>query len=224
MMAGVVFAWYIKLIYRLKKGRIKLLTYDEGSSLSYSHEFIVSTTNFRDRLFDRKFIGYPTRVLVKASQRHYAITPFVPSIYDSDKCVLINLLGEVEDQNVEEKMQDVLKLFVGQPFEIHLSSEQLNTLSNYLKNSDFVYLPHPKELKSISNNVPGLHVEHPILIMEELVSNKLKQYRRIEIYGGYSTVFFTINHKNVRKVYLSMDCDPVKEDIMKRCGCEITRL
>jgi hypothetical protein len=139
-------------------------------------------------------------------------------------CVLIDLLGDVSDQNVEGEMQDVLKLFVGQPFEVYLSSEQINYLLNYLRDSDFIYLPHPKELESRSNNVPGLRIERPILIMEEFVRDKLKQYRRIEIHGGYSTVFFTINHKNVRKVYLSVDCDRERESIMKRCGCEIVRL
>jgi hypothetical protein len=80
MMAGI-FAWYVKLVYRLKNGRVKLLTYDEGSSLAYSFEWILSKgCNFRDRLFDHRFIGYPTRDLAKLSQ-NYMISSFVPSAY-----------------------------------------------------------------------------------------------------------------------------------------------
>ena len=166
-----------------------LITFDDGTAniLPTSNYFKIQTPSTFSRLKNQIFrIKYATQSLIKCSHLHYTLYPKLNNIISQKET--IQLLSN-QNTNSQKKVEQVIKIFLGQPFaEININDKLIPKLMQ-LYNIAY-YFPHPREATKYAE---CQYIESNLIFEDYLLQELEKQTNcAYELYSFTSTALLNI--------------------------------
>lgn len=198
----------------------ELVTFDDGTAnLRQADKFFKNSKKQKEKLLVRLLGTQGVGDLKKSITRHYTMHADLPNIVDSS---LLRPVLAWREYKKNKNTNNCVTFFIGQPFSLVTSSENVEKLKETLKNFHVdYYVAHPGEKERLDELIPMLKKQGELA--EDAIL-RVADGRPIRLIGWFSTVMFNLRYvADENKMFLFENDERTEKmiDLAKRIGCEV---